>query len=492
MNIVDATKKTIVQEVLRFGSTKSEWRIFVYHEPTALLLSNLFSISNILDHEILLIQRLEAVRKPVKYSALYFLEMNSNSFSDLKKDIKQKKYAFYYIVTTNRTTYSKKLDSFENVQHKECLLSFFPLEERLFTFNRKNLEDAILSVSNIAEKSFVIHYKERNRKTAESLSTKLRDTDQKGDLVLLDRSIDICIPLIHYFTFQSILKDLNLDDFEKDDELWPKIRHVHMAEINKILSRESRKIISDIKTLENKDVDQKTLMQMVMQAPEKIKLKESLGIYLDLVDKVFDFYENDIKSVVNIEQSVSTKLLPNGYKYTTPVKDAMDLFLKETITKENKMRVLLLCGSQYEFQKNELEVLINKGVFTKSDIKLIEEVKKFHFQTSKRKNKYKYDISRYVPVLHSVISDLLADRSEMCSIGHKNKVSLSLRRSNFAFSSNKSKQLICVVFTDTVTWPEVQMVYELSKVHNVDVIIGAPQVVTASEFIENLKAGYFS
>lgn len=491
MDIIDSTKKRIVAEVFRFGITKEHWRIFVYHEQTALVMTNLFAISDILNHEIVVVQRLEQERRPVEYPALYFLDLDSSSFYALRQDIKRSTYKFYYVVSMSRSTYGPKLAKFENVKYKECLLGFVPVESRVFTFRRDAIEDAVLSISGVVGKPFVINYIESLGELANTLYSKQKEAESREDLVLVDRSIDVYTPLIHYFTFQALLADLGLADFEKDDDLWARIRHVHIAEINKILSRESKKVIGEAKALDERDIDQKKLMQMVLKAPEKIKLKESLNTYLDLVDKIFDTYESKIKKVVEVEQSAATRYTASGSKYTQCVNDTMDILASEEVTKDDKLRAFLLCAAQYEFQQSELEMLSEKGVFTRKEMQLAEEIRKFGFKAEKQKTAYKYDISRYKPVLSFIVTNLINNQSSLSYVGPRTRASPSLRKTKFAFSNNKSRHVICVVFTDCVTWAEVQVVYELSQHHGVDIIVGAPKIVTPAEFIEDLKNGYF-
>jgi syntaxin-binding protein 1 len=490
MDIISITRNKIATEVLKFGTTKEDWRVFVYNESTARLLQNLFLITDILDYNILITQRLEADREPTTYPVLYFLEIDSASFDVLKKDIARKCYCFFYIVTINSNPYASKLDKLENVQYKECLLNFVPLEERFFTFKKENVEEAVLSISNVLGKSFAVSYVASQKTLAESLAACFEEGN-KEDLILVDRSIDIFTPLIHYFTLHPMLEDLHVGEFEKDDDLWKKIRHVHMAEVNKILSKESKSISGELKALEEKEIDQKTLMKMVLQAPEKIKLKESLSKYLDLINTAFEQYEGQIKKVVEFEQAISTKLTSKGYKYGNTLQDAMNIFTDESITKENKLRVFLMSASQDVFRSNEHELLIATGTFTREEIKLGEEIKKFGFKASTRKDEYIYDISRYKPVLYTIITDLINNKSRLGCIGSRGQSLPSLRRTNFAFSKDRNRRLICVLFADSVTWAEVQVVYEISQSFNVDVIVGAPKSIIAAQFINDLQNGYF-
>ena len=491
IDLIDATRTRIVDEVFRFGTTREDWRVFVYHEQTASLLANLFTVTDVLSYDILVMQRLEAERKPASYSALYFVEIDSSVFSALKNDISKKVYRFYYVVTINKNPYARKLAQFENVQQKEFFLGYIPVEERLFTFERGKPENAARGISCILGRSFAVKYTDRCAVEAEAIYRSLPEKDTREDLVVVDRSLDVCTALLHYFTFQPMLADLRMESFERDDTLWTKVRHVHIAEINKILSNESRDIVGEVRMLENRDVDQKTLLNIVLQAPEKIKLKESLSTYLDLTDRLFDFYESDIKRVVDIEQALSTRVTKDGYKYGRSAEDAMAVFSDANVKKENKLRVFLLCALQYGLQKSEVEDLVAGGTFTRSEVQLASEIEKLGSAGSTRREKYKYDISRYVPTLHLLLERVISGKSGLKSIGDSRRELLSLRKSNFKFSQQQNRRVICVLFIDSVTWPEIQVVYEISQKHNVEVIVGAPKTTIASEFIRDLECGYF-
>lgn len=87
MYVLDLTVDKIEKEVFNFGSSSDNWRVFVYDVDTAKILGNLFSISDILGHNILITQQLNLKREKLQFPVLYFVNLNKESFNYIKTDI---------------------------------------------------------------------------------------------------------------------------------------------------------------------------------------------------------------------------------------------------------------------------------------------------------------------------------------------------------------------------------------------------------------------
>lgn len=476
------SRNRISKEVLEFGTTQLDWRFFIYDEYTAPILTNLFEVPDILNFNILMMQRIESTRSKSEYPAVYFVELNKMTYKTIKHDIKNELYTEYYIITTNESDY--KFSELSNVHVSLCLFNFIPQEERVFLF-ACGVSDCIKSLESVLNCSFVINFPSHLKKCVSEVLKNYIETERgDSDVLLLNRSCDLNARLIHTFGYESLLKDFAII-YEKDSLLYKKLRHLHLAEINQVLLKKSHEIIGQSKELD-KNIDQKRLIEMVLQAPEQIELKENINKHLNLADKIFDRYDEDMKRLITIEQNICTRYTSDGYNYKTGVADCMALFESDKISKNDKTRLLLLIGLKYEFSKSEISNLKARGLFSFTELGLLPKIRKGEHLTLKQKNKFTYELSRYQLNIYSLINDVIEEKDTMERIGKRPEVVKSLRRSNFVFSMKK-RRIICVIFMDAVTYPEIQAVYEISRSNNVDVIVGARDIITPHEFIHELK-----
>lgn len=356
---------------------------------------------------------------------------------------------------------------------KECLIEHVPIEERVFTFD--NLVSGVKSLFNLPTKK--VYFLDR----CSSFGEELFNEDKNGmEIVILDRSIDLVTPLIHFFTFQSILMDYNLETLEEDD-LYKKIKHKHIADVNKIIINESKSIINTVGNVDN--TSSKNLMQLVLEVPEQIKLKESISFYLKQLNNVYDFYEMKNKEIVELEQNISTGYKADGSKFNLHSEKVFELFFNDFLQKEDKLRLFLLLSLKISFQENEMNLLLKKGIFTKEEINLSAKIKKLNFVPESKKTNFQYQISRYTPILHQILVDVIENKSKLKSLGEIKDV--SLRKTGF--SSGKRKRTVVVLINGCITYPEMCVIYDLSRSMNVDLFLGGKYVYTPRDFIEGLK-----
>lgn len=473
MNVLDLTRSKIEHEVLTFGSSSDNWRVFIYDIYTAKILGNLFSISDILSHNVLITYQMNLKREKINFPGLYFIDLNKENFNIIKNDIKNKIYTFFYVVIVKPSDYKVSLEKYENVQVKEYIIGHIPIEERVFLYH--SIEEGIKSLFTQPIKK--IYYTEKHSIMAE----RLFKHDKNGiEVLLLDRSIDLVSPLIHFFTFQAIIADYNLETME-EDELFIKIKHKHIAEVNKILVNESKSIVNTVSNIDN--TSSKNLMQLVLEVPEQIKLKESISFYLKQLNDIFDFYEQKNKKMVELEQSISTGYNSDGSRFYLQMEEVFQLFFNDFLQKEDKLRLFLLLSLKISFQENELNSLLKKGVFTKEEIGLSNKIKNFNFKLEKKKSPFFYQTSRFIPNLHEILLDIIENRSKLLTLGEIHE--LSLRKT--AFYGEKKKRVIVVLYDGSITYAEMCVIYEITKKMNVDIFLGGKYLYTPKEFIEGLK-----
>ncbi|TBT98764.1 Sec1-like protein [Hamiltosporidium magnivora] len=517
MDIKTLTKQKIITEVIKHGHSKDEWRVMIIDEYTASIITNVFTISEILSYNIISLIRIEEKEKPnlKEFSVIYFVKITETSIKSIKKDFKKKSFKSFYVITANEIT-SNQLNKIDlvgppEISIKQLNFSFVPYESRVFIV-KDNLFDGIKSFSNIFDISFNVCYTNDLTKDIAFTLNDYFETQKKknyGNLIILDRSVDLYTPLLHYYTFQAILHDFKflVDNFyiekeihfEESDKLWTSIRHGHIAEINNILSEKAKILVSGIKKLE-KDIDIKDLAKIVAETPENLKLKSEVEMFLELLDKSITKFELDnLPLVSDLEQSISTRYTKSGNKYREAINDFFDILKNPEIRKHDKLRLyLLLLVSKYTLEKNEEQHIIDKGWLSKSEINLKNKIKKMteYFIIRKELNReIKYDISRYQPILKDILYSFHEKKKCFINIiGCKEDSAteeVSLRQGGFVFKSNngdstKKKKVIVVYFIGGVTFAEIAIAYDVSSKLGIEIIVGSDQILTPESFLDNI------
>ncbi|KAF7682962.1 Syntaxin-binding protein 1 [Astathelohania contejeani] len=534
MNIKEITKNKIINDVLKYGHNKDSWRVLNYHETTAHLLTMLFSNTEILTHNILTTQRIDDHRrKPIyTYDQLYFIDgcdekIVKQLVKEIKSEIKQIKKKqkqnekkrkdpmeceleeasdiHIHVVSISLIPKKQKEKLTEmGVELKEIFLEFLPVEKRVF---KVGSDDKLISFIKFFGLHPEVHFVgEMSRELAMEIEEKLKaeTRGRQGQLIIIDRCVDLFTPLIHFFTFQAILNDYGMvegnicgeTNLEKY-ELWDQIKYTHIAEINQILSEKAKKLSGGMKKL-NEKLDVKGLSALVLEAPDNIKLKESVALFVDLLEKCFNKYSEDkINIVGEIEQNIATRFNTNGSKYRNGMEDFMRIIKSDEISRQDKLRLYLcLSAAGVELQENEKKFIIEGGYLSHHELDL--DIGNSLVRMKERPRGYRYDMSRYVPVIDNIINSFCNKKSGLAKIesiggdGGSPMDIKSLRKSEFVFMRKnslavKKENILCVFIRGGISYPEIAVADRLSKALKIEIVLGSNFVVTPATFIENLK-----
>ncbi|KAM0678649.1 Syntaxin-binding protein 3 [Binucleata daphniae] len=507
MNLKELAKKQILSTLL--SHHHGEWHVLVIHEPTARILTNLFSFSELISHNLLTIQRLETKNRiQINSPSLYFVKSDPNVVKTIVKDHKNKLYTSYTVCFTTKPTQSiqKSLEKLANppVVIKIVDVEFESFDNNVFVCDFFSLTTVALITKNMFNISCLTENEKEDANKLENLFD-AEKRQRKGDLLLMDRFCDSITPLMRFFGFQALCNDFKLIDNnylkEKEmffeDELWQRIRFKHIAEVNKILSKEAEKINRNVKNLQNADT--KDLIKMVYEAPEQIALKEEITVFLDLLDKCITKFENENLNFVSlVEQNIVLKKDQNNVKYQKGVDDFFKICNNESINKIDKERLFcLLSVVGYEWQEIEEEKLIKMKIIDKSDVKIDKKgsllktlMKEKYKQYGIFETEKKYDISRYKTVLEKMIEDCVNKKNKGWADVTKKaeKEVVSLRKSEFVFQKQKkARRLVCVYVKGGITYEEIRVVNYLNEKLGVDILLGSDEILTHEKFIENLR-----
>jgi len=377
----------------------------------------------------------------------------------------------------------------------------------------------------------------------------------RSTLLILDRTYDVISPLLHEFTYQAMIYDLlpiendhykyttqtNEGSKEKDiilseaDPLWPTLRHQHIADsMNWILDgfNEFVKENKATKLYTGKVESLKEMSEAMKSMPQYKEMLDKYSLHINLSTtamKIFD--EQQLKKIASVEQDMATGEDAEGNPTKNVISAMPPILTDESISKEEKLRVLMLYIISQEGIKDGdrkrlmemakvssseqscisnlryLGVTLLKGAQAKKKQKLSEKKKK-----KQRDDAPPFELSRYAPAIKKVGEDLIAGQLDLTEFptvkedfsnlvkdpkADNNKPTTSLRKSLQPKWADKSQRKsekepqrvggkIIIFIAGGATFSEMRSVYELSKKYNREVILGSTSLLKPNEFIESL------
>jgi len=279
--------------------------LLVLDEYTAKLISSFVTMSDVLNKGIFSVEKLEIGRQKFpNYQALYFINPTKSSIDYILKDFEDKQNPQYkrihiffsHAVMDSSLSLLAHEKVFQRISTcKELNLSFLCKNRNLFElginnfleiFSHKNDKDkerdkiAILSerlftVCSVLNEFPFIQYQKSSGfcyELALSLNVKLKDfygnggnlNTTRGLMLITDRTLDVCTPLLHDYSYESLLYDLlrpeefviksndekvqpRKIELDENDEIWNKYKNAHIAEVFEKMSKEASEFCNLIK-----------------------------------------------------------------------------------------------------------------------------------------------------------------------------------------------------------------------------------------------------
>lgn len=326
------------------GRADVPFLILILDEYTAKIVSAFVSMSDVLNKGVFSVEKLEiARRKFPNYQALYFIAPVQSSVEYLIKDFEDKNNPQYKKIhiffshevmdsTINQLVTEKIYPRIATC--KELNLSFICRNKNLFELGmqdfldifsakfdkvKENIKTALLSerlftVCSVLNEYPYIQYQKSSYlcyELALGLNSRLKQFYSaqdgprvnltRGLMLITDRTLDICTPLLHDYCYEALLYDLlkpeefvlksndekianktiELDD---NDEVWNKYKNSHIAEVFEKMSKEASDFCNMIKSKDNdkegksgqkshKEFDE---MRQVLREAKGLKLKSDI------------------------------------------------------------------------------------------------------------------------------------------------------------------------------------------------------------------------
>ncbi|KAI0642273.1 Sec1-like protein [Trametes meyenii] len=375
----------------------------------------------------------------------------------------------------------------------------------------------------------------------------------RGTLIITDRSIDTMAPLLHEFTYQAMANDLlpiedgatyrykfqtavgayedKVATLSDADSVWTDLRHMHMREAIDKLMADFNQFLQDNAGFKGEGAaNLNDMKDMLANLPQYQEQREKFSLHLNMAQECMAIFEHDkLPAVANVEQNCATGVTAEGKAPKTLVEEMVPLLDSREVINTNKVRIIALYIQHRDgvpdedrrrlyqharltmAEQDAVNALLHLGVRISRQSGDKDTKKKLKQKPS---NEEEYELSRYKPVLRSVLEDHVSSKldstlfpyvkdapsaapsaasSLRSSPAIQPAVSLRSQKPNWhkaargASTQSDTRQRILVFVAGGMTYSEMREAYALSKSLNKEIIIGSTHAITPQHFVDDLK-----
>ncbi|KAJ8376162.1 hypothetical protein SKAU_G00067420 [Synaphobranchus kaupii] len=560
-----------IKETIIADCRKSEvWKILILDHATTKILSSCCKMSDLLMDGITIVEDLFKIREPVhEMRAVYFITPTDKCVQALISDFKDKpKYKAAYVYFTDFCP-----DALFNEMKKYCAkfirvckeinISFLPVESQVFTCDNadafrsiysprsrdkeetlQKLADQIVSLCATLEENPGVRYKkettlDNSKKLAELVDKKLTEhyeMDEKmkkkgktqAQLLIVERGFDPVTPILHELTYQAMAYDLipikndtykfqSKDGSQKEaqlndnDELWVKLRHMHIAEVSEQIPKLVKEISANKKQPDGK-ITLSGLSQLMKKMPSFRKHLTEKTVHLNLAEDCLDQFQKYVEKLCKAEQDLAVGADVEGQKVKDPMRTLLPVLLQPHNTHDKIRAVLLyifsLNGTTEENLKkliqnvkieNESEIILN---WKELGVPIISSPGLFSFRKSSRRDRSQdetYNLSRWTPVIKDVMEDAVENKLDSREWPHQSECpstwngsgAVSARQKHKASGPDerRSGARLIVFVIGGISYSEMRCAYEVTQaVKSCEVIIGSSHIVTPTSLLDDIQS----
>lgn len=391
---------------------------------------------------------------------------------------------------------------------------------------------------------------EYKRANADFAKRSPSDSRPRSTLLITDRSMDMLSPFVHEFTYQAMAHDLlpiengtkytykfqsSLGTYEDKtatlsdlDTVWTDVRHMHMKEaIDKLMS-DFNKFLEENAVFKKGEgaASLNDMKDMLANLPQYQEQREKFSLHLNMAQECMELFEkNKLPLVANVEQNCATGMTTEGKTPKNLVEEMVPLLDSREIINANKVRIVALYIQHRDgvpdedrrrlyqharltlAEQDAVNALTHMGIRigrAASDKETKKKIKQKFF------NEEEYELSRFKPLLHSVIQDQVAGKLDKSLFPYvKDAPSTappptSLRSPPPQAGSLRSqkpswhraprqgttpvdnRQRIFVFIAGGMTYSEIRECYQQSTSSH-EIFIGSSHTITPRQFIDDLK-----
>ncbi|TRZ00550.1 hypothetical protein DNTS_008544 [Danionella cerebrum] len=533
-------KDTIISDCKR----TEVWKVLILDQFTTRLFSSCCKMSDLMSEGItracLLVYLLHcSIATPTKFACV------DAFINDFKPKPKYKAaYVFFTDYCPDELFDKMRKNCAKHIRLcKEINISFLPQEAQVFTCETpgafkslygyqsldkeqtlESIADQIVTLCATLEEYPGVRFKkdtahDYGKKLAELVDNKLArhydmddNSKKKGktqaQLLIVDRTLDPVSPVLHELTYQAMaydllpitdntyqykIKDGSTKDalLNEEDELWVKLRHMHIAEVTEQIP----KLVKDISAKRSERADGKemtigALAQLMKKMPAFRKQVTQKTVHLNLAEDLMRHFQKNVEKLCRAEQDLAVGADAEGQKVKDPMRTLLPVLLHQNETSD-KIRAVLL----YIFSLN--------GTTSENLNKLIENQSFFSPRKAARRDRSEeetYNVSRWTPVIKDVMEDAVENKLEQrdwpfqseCPSawnGSRAVRVLSARQKHKGSGAGELKNgsRLIIFVLGGVSYSEIRSAYEVTNANKVcQVLIGSTHILTPQSLLEDI------
>jgi len=390
-------------------------KVLILDQETVGIISMVFSQSDILSHEVFLVERIDAASSEHErmrhLNAVCFLRPTNQNFLHLSKELKSPKYNEYHVFFTNVVPHMRLeqlacCDEHEVVQQvQEYFADVYAVNHELFSLNlpstSKLTEDQsrwtsyeennfdrtvegllatcltmrmmpIIRYTSASELTRQVAYRLQSRITEEQSLFDTIERDRKGEaspvVLILDRRNDPVTPLLNQWTYQAMIHELlvmdnNRIDMSKVPEIRPDLKEI-------VMSCTQDKFFDEHALSNFGDVGKATMKYLneYQEATKNTANVDSIQEMQNFVDKYPEFRKmtGNVSKHVTVVHELSRIVDANGLFHASQLeqdlactenrqdhfKSLQEILRGNQITNMERLRLVLLYALRYEHSQS--------------------------------------------------------------------------------------------------------------------------------------------